>query len=87
MNINALIADALDRLKADPQKGVAILDSLISFFGPALAPVAASLLPTGALKDFAHEHPDQLLQGARDLLAFIAQHPELARAAAGQFGR
>ena len=77
----------LDRLKANPAEGVKLATGIINFLGPAAVTLLAVGLPEGPLKAYAKEHGDDALQAVKDLLQFIALHPELAKAAAGQFGR
>ena len=83
--MNPILSGILHQLEADPSAGVALIGGALNLLGPALVPMLVHLLPAGPLRTYAEAHPEEVLAFVREAVALVTKHPELVKAAAGQF--
>lgn len=81
-----LIAQLFAHVRENPAEAITLLGPVLgSALGGVLVSGALQALPAGAFKTYAEAHPDEVLAVVRAELALLQAHPDLVKAAAGQF--
>lgn len=79
--MNPILSFVLHLVEDNPN----LLASLANLGGPPMVAMLLHFLPSGPMRTYAEAHPDEVLAFVREAVALVTKHPELVKAAAGQF--